>query len=71
MKLVSITPKNGWPWMFEQPIAMCLTHLVQRYPEYAEMIRNRPKDCFCILDNSIVINLLTYKFIYAKLYCTR
>lgn len=54
MKLVSITPKNGWSWMFEQPIAMCLTHLVQRYPEYAEMIRNRPKDCFCILDNSIV-----------------
>ena len=54
MKLVSITPKNGWKWMFEQPIVMCLTHLVEEYPEYAEMIKNRPTDCYCILDNSIV-----------------
>ena len=54
MKLVSITPKNGWEWMFEQPIAMCLTHLVQRYPEYKEMIKNRPENCYVILDNSIV-----------------
>lgn len=54
MKLVSITPKNGWNWMFEQPIAMCLTHLVQKYPEYKEMVKNRPENCYVMLDNSIV-----------------
>lgn len=54
MKLVSITPKNQWQLMFEQPIAMGLTHLVQKYPEYAEMARNRDKDCYLLLDNSIV-----------------
>ena len=54
MELVSITPKGAWEWMFEQPIAMCLTHLVQRYPEYAEMIKNRDPNCFVMLDNSIV-----------------
>ena len=54
MKLVSICPKNGWEWMFEQPIAMCLTHLVMKYPEYAEMIKNRPDNCYVMLDNSII-----------------
>ncbi len=54
MKLVSITPKNGWEWMFEQPIAMCLTHLVKKYPEYKEMVKNRPENCYVMLDNSIV-----------------
>lgn len=54
MKLVSITPKNGWSWMFEQPIAMCLTHLVKKYPEYKEMVKNRPSNCYVMLDNSIV-----------------
>lgn len=54
MQLVSICPKNGWQWMFEQPIAMCLTHLVMKYPEYAEMIKNRPSNCYTLLDNSIV-----------------
>ena len=55
MKLVSITPKNQWELMFEQPIAMGLTHLVQKYPDtYAEMARNRNKNCYLMLDNSIV-----------------
>lgn len=54
MQLVSITPKNLWEEMFEQPIAMCLTHLVMKYPEYAEMIKNRPSNCYTLLDNSIV-----------------
>lgn len=54
MQLVSITPKNLWQEMFKQPIAMCLTHLVMKYPEYAEMIKNRPNSCFVMLDNSIV-----------------
>lgn len=54
MQLISITPKNGWEWMFEQPIAMCLTHLVKKYPEYRDMVKNRPSNCYVILDNSIV-----------------
>ena len=54
MQLVSITPKNGWEWIFTQPYAMCLTHLVMKYPEYAEMIKNRPDNCFTMLDNNIV-----------------
>ena len=54
MQLVSITPKNLWQEMFTQDIAMCLTHLVMKYPEYAEMIKNRPNNCFVMLDNSIV-----------------
>lgn len=54
MELVGIMPKNQWELMFNQPIAMCLTHLVQRYPEYAEMIKNRPENCYVMLDNSIV-----------------
>ena len=54
MQLVSITPKNLWGEMFKQPIAMCLTHLVMEYPEYAEMIKNRPDNCFVMLDNSII-----------------
>lgn len=55
MRLVSITPKNQWELMFKQPIAMGLTHLVQKYPDtYAEIARNRDKDCYLMLDNSIV-----------------
>lgn len=54
MELVSITPKNGWKWMFNQPISMCLTHLVKKYPEYAKIVKNRPSDCYVMLDNSIV-----------------
>lgn len=54
MKLVSITPKNAWEWMFNQPIAMGLTHLIQKYPEYKEMAKNRNKNCYLMVDNSIV-----------------
>lgn len=54
MQLVSITPKNLWQEMFTQDIVMCLTHLVMKYPEYAEMIKNRPNNCFVMLDNSII-----------------
>ena len=53
MRLVSITPKNQWELMFKQPIAMGLTHLVQKYPDtYAEMARNRDKDCYLIIGNT-------------------
>lgn len=54
MKLVSITPKNLWEQMFDQPIVMGLTHLVMKYPEYKEMAKNRPTNSYLILDNSIV-----------------
>ena len=54
MQLVSICPKGRYNLMYNQPIAMCLTHLVMKYPEYAEMIKNRPDNCYTMLDNSIV-----------------
>lgn len=54
MQLVSITPKNKWKEMFNQPIAMCLTHLIKKYPEYTNLVKSRPYDCYVILDNSMV-----------------
>lgn len=54
MELISITPKNGWEWMYEQPMVMGLTHLVKKYPEYKELAKKRSENCFLMLDNSIV-----------------
>lgn len=52
MDLISIMPKNMWNEMMNQPRVMLLTHLVEKYPEYAEAARNSKN--YKILDNSIV-----------------
>lgn len=52
MDLCSITPVKQAKWMFEQPRVMLLTHLVEKYPEYAKLARE--SNSYKILDNSIV-----------------
>lgn len=52
MNLCTINPKGAWEWMYENPTVMLLTHLVEEYPEYAEMARN--SKVYKILDNSLI-----------------
>ena len=54
MEVCSICPRNGWEWMYEKPMVMLLTHLVEKYPEYAELAANRDPSIYAMLDNSIV-----------------
>lgn len=53
MNLISITPVHQAKWMLEQPMIMALSHLT-KYPEYVNAIKNRKKDIFVILDNSLI-----------------
>ena len=52
MYLCSITPVKQVKWMCEQPMMMCLTHLVEKYPEYAAAVAE--SKAYKILDNSLV-----------------
>lgn len=54
MQLVSITPKNLWYKMLDQPIIMSLSHLIEKYPEYKDLLKNRSNDQYVMVDNSII-----------------
>lgn len=52
MEICSIVPVNHAEWMYKEPIVMCLTHLVEKYPEYARLARESKN--YKILDNSLI-----------------
>lgn len=54
MEICSICPRNGWEWMYEKPMVMLLTHLVEKHPEYAKLAAERDPSTYAMLDNSIV-----------------
>lgn len=53
MKLCSITPVDKSKWMYELPYVMTLSHLVEKYPKYAEIAKNRDNN-YVMVDNSII-----------------
>ena len=54
MYLSNIVPVPQTEWMVNQPIIMSLSHLIEKYPRYREMLKNRPKDSYLMVDNSII-----------------
>lgn len=52
MEICSIVPVQHMEWMYDFPIVMCLTHLVEKYPKYAKLAKKSKN--YKILDNSLI-----------------
>lgn len=54
MYLISIVPVNKIDWALKDSMLMILAHLVEKYPEYRNKIKNRKNNQYIILDNSTI-----------------
>lgn len=53
MNICSIMPKGAYEYMYDQPMVMLLTHLVEKDPAYVQLAHQHP-NTYKILDNSLI-----------------